>query len=130
MLLTHILFFLLKKKMSFYVIVHTWYIFSSFSITYYYFLCLIERKKSTDENNLQLCLTSIEPIEPKKKKEGLFLREGELIATVCQYGLSSFFGEGYKIKYVFDQKSTSSMYSTSALDMKPLLNTNRTNKAP
>jgi hypothetical protein len=38
----------------------------------YYFLCLIERKKSTDENNLQLCLTSIEPIEPKKKKRRAF----------------------------------------------------------
>ena len=63
----------------------------------YYFLCLIERKKSTDENNLQLCLTSIEPIEPKKKKEGLFLREGELIATVWQYGLSSFFGRDTKL---------------------------------
>ena len=93
MLLTHILFFLLRKKMSFYVVVYTWYIFSSFSSMYYYFLCLIERKKSTDENNLQLCLTSIEPIEPKKKKEGLFLREGELIATVWQYGYSrSFLG--------------------------------------
>ena len=64
----------------------------------YYFLCLIERKKSTDENNLQLCLTSIEPIEPKKKKEGLFfLREGELIATVWQYVLSSFLGRDAKL---------------------------------
>ena len=82
-------------------VVHTWYIFSSFSSMYYYFLCLIERKKSTDENNLQLCLTSIEPIEPKKKKEGLFLREGELIATVWQYGLSKFFGKDTKSDVAF-----------------------------
>ena len=53
------------------------------------------RKKSTDENNLQLCLTSI---EPKKKKRRAFSKGRGAYCYSMAIWVVKFFWEGYKIR--------------------------------